>query len=102
MANGDGAPVALKMNEDGAVNLISGEGDLGQGASTVLAELAAAELGVPFEDVVVSQADTDVVPFAFGSYASRTPLLAGNATIRAARLVRGKLRTMTAQRLGRS
>ncbi len=99
LADWDGATVALKMNEDGSVNLISGEGDLGQGASTVLAELAAAELGVPFEDVVVSQADTDVVPFAFGSYASRTTLLAGNATIRAARLVREKLLNMAAERL---
>jgi CO/xanthine dehydrogenase Mo-binding subunit len=99
LADWDGATVALKMNEDGSVNLISGEGDLGQGASTVLAELAAAELGVPFEDVVVSQADTDVVPFAFGSYASRTTLLAGNATIRAARLVRQKLLNMAAERL---
>lgn len=99
LANWDGATVALKMNEDGAVNLISGEGDLGQGASTVLAELAAAELGVLFEDVVVSQADTDVVPFAFGSFASRTTLLAGNATIRAARLVREKLLNMAAERL---
>lgn len=99
LANWDGATVALKMNEDGAVNLISGEGDLGQGASTVLAELAAAELGVPFEDVVVSQADTDVVPFSFGSFASRTTLLAGNATILAARLVREKLLKMAAERL---
>ncbi len=99
LADWDGATVALKMNEDGSVNLISGEGDLGQGASTVLAELAAAELGVPFESVVVSQADTDVVPFAFGSYASRTTLLAGNATIRASRLVREKLLNMAAERL---
>jgi len=99
LADWDGATVALKMNEDGSVNLISGEGDLGQGASTVLAELAAAELGVCFEDVVVSQADTDVVPFAFGSYASRTTLLAGNATIRAARMVREKLLNMAAERL---
>jgi len=99
LADWDGATVALKMNEDGSVNLISGEGDLGQGASTVLAELAAAELGVRFEDVIVSQADTDVVPFAFGSYASRTTLLAGNATILAARLVREKLLNMAAQRI---
>jgi CO/xanthine dehydrogenase Mo-binding subunit len=99
LADWDGATVALKMNEDGSVNLISGEGDLGQGASTVLAELAAAELGVPFEDIVVSQADTDVVPFAFGSFASRTTLLAGNATIRAARQVREKLLNMAAERL---
>ena len=99
LADWDGATVALKMNEDGSVNLISGEGDLGQGASTVLAELAAAELGVRFEDVIVSQADTDVVPFAFGSYASRTTLLAGNATILAARLVREKLLNMAAERI---
>jgi CO/xanthine dehydrogenase Mo-binding subunit len=99
LANWDGATVALKMNEDGSVNLISGEGDLGQGSSTVLAELAAAELGVPFDSVVVSQADTDVVPFALGSYASRTTILAGNATIRAARLVREKLLNMVAERL---
>jgi CO/xanthine dehydrogenase Mo-binding subunit len=58
--------------------------DLGQGLKTVLAQIAAETLGVPFETVVVETADTDTGPHCTGTFASRTTHRAGNAVIRAA------------------
>jgi CO/xanthine dehydrogenase Mo-binding subunit len=77
--NLDGSTALVKVNEDGRVNLISGEGEIGQGAMTVMAQCVAEELGLQLEDVAVAQADTDTTPFAIGGYASRVTIIAGNA-----------------------
>jgi len=47
----DGSSAVVRLNEDGRATIISGEGEIGQGASTVLRQIAAEELGLPFEDV---------------------------------------------------
>ena len=74
----------VKVNYDGTVELLSGEGDCGQGASTVLAQICAEELGVRFEDVRVVETDTDTSPFAGGPVSSRVTTISGNAVRRAA------------------
>jgi CO/xanthine dehydrogenase Mo-binding subunit len=59
--------------------------DVGQGSRTILAQICAQELGVPFEDVWVEQPDTDLSPVdLFGANASRTTYIAGNAVKAAA------------------
>ncbi len=58
--------------------------DLGQGLKTVLAQIAAETLGVPFESVTVETADTDTGPHCTGTFASRTTHRAGNAVAMAA------------------
>lgn len=80
----DGSTVVMKVNHDGRVFIICGEGEVGQGNTTVLAQIAAEELGVPYEHVLISQADTDVAPFVLGAFASRLAYVAGNAVRRAA------------------
>ena len=75
----DGATATVKVNEDGTVYVASGEGEGGQGISTVLCMVAAEELGVPLKDVAISQADTDVTTFCLGAYGSRVTYVAGNA-----------------------
>jgi CO/xanthine dehydrogenase Mo-binding subunit len=99
LANWDGSTVAIKFNEDGRVNLICGESDLGQGSTTVLTQICANELGLPMDHVTFSNPDTDTVPFCFGSFASRVTLLAGNAVIKAAREAREKLLAVAAEKL---
>ncbi len=74
----------LKMNEDGTVHLLTGNTDLGTGARTALAQIAAEELGIPFEGFRVITGDTDVVPFDTGAYASRTTYIGGGAVLKAA------------------
>jgi CO/xanthine dehydrogenase Mo-binding subunit len=59
--------------------VITGEGDIGQGARTVYAMIAAEELGARYEDVDVTMGDTDFGPYCLGYYASRGVVTAGNA-----------------------
>ena len=75
----DGATATVKVNEDGKVYILSGEGEGGQGIYTVLCMIAAEELGVPLEEVSISQADTDVNTFCLGAFGSRVTYVAGNA-----------------------
>ena len=87
----DGASCVANVNLDGKVHIWSGEGETGPGATTVFAQIAAEEIGVRYEDVSVSQADTDTTTFAQGSYGSRTTYIAGNAVRDAARQVKQEL-----------
>ena len=69
----------VKMNEDGTVNLLTGTAGLGTGAHTALAQIVAEELGIHFEDVSVTEGDTDIVPWDIGAFASHTTFMGGRA-----------------------
>jgi CO/xanthine dehydrogenase Mo-binding subunit len=58
--------------------------DLGQGLKTVIAQIGAEVLGVPFENVMIDTADTDTGPHCMGTFASRATHRVGNAVIEAA------------------
>ncbi|RME84119.1 MAG: xanthine dehydrogenase family protein molybdopterin-binding subunit [Caldilineae bacterium] len=90
----------LKMNEDGTVQLLTGAADLGTGAHTVLAQIAAEELGMPLANIRVVSGDTDMVPFDIGAYASRTTYVAGSAVQRAAAELRQRLLALAGEKLG--
>lgn len=100
IGNWDGATVMLKVNEDGRVVLHCAEGDMGQGAMTMLAQVVSHELDIPLAHVQVLHPDTDTSPFAIGSLASRVTIVAGNAAIVAARAARDKLLAVAADMLG--
>jgi CO/xanthine dehydrogenase Mo-binding subunit len=80
----DGSSAVIKINEDGRVHVICGEGENGQGTMTVLCQIAAEELGVPYDHVSISKADTDLTTYCHGAYASRLTYVAGNAVRQAA------------------
>lgn len=61
-----------------------GVGSVGQGVATVLAQIAAETLDVPFSRVAVHHHDTATTPEGFGTFASRTTVMAGNAVALAA------------------
>jgi CO/xanthine dehydrogenase Mo-binding subunit len=86
------------VNEDGTVTLHVAEPDMGQGAYTALAMIAAEELGIRVEDVKVIGPDTDSGVFGFGSYASRVLYTAGKAVQNAAK----EAKTMLAERASES
>jgi CO/xanthine dehydrogenase Mo-binding subunit len=71
--------VTVKVNEDGTAILISGTVETGQGSKTVLAQIAAEELGIAPDDVTMVTADTDGAPMDTGPIASRTTYVTGNA-----------------------
>ncbi|HET9664290.1 MAG TPA: molybdopterin cofactor-binding domain-containing protein, partial [Burkholderiales bacterium] len=80
----DGASAIVRINEDGRATVITGEGEIGQGNLTVLRQIAAETLGLPYEDVDITRPDTDVQPHALGALASRLTYVAGNAVKNAA------------------
>ncbi|HEV2008886.1 MAG TPA: xanthine dehydrogenase family protein molybdopterin-binding subunit, partial [Burkholderiales bacterium] len=80
----DGSSAIVRINDDGRATIITGEGEIGQGTLTVLRQIAAEELGVPYEHVDITRPDTDVQPYALGALASRVTYVAGNAVKRAA------------------
>ncbi|MDR9451613.1 MAG: xanthine dehydrogenase, partial [Acidimicrobiia bacterium] len=82
---------SIKINDDGSFNLLFGATDLGTGADTILAQIAAEVLGTPVEDIVVYAADTDMTPFDVGAYASSTTYVSGMAVKKAADEVRRQI-----------
>jgi len=80
----------VRMDPSGAVTVLAGVTSQGQGLETTLAQLAAAELGVPIDTVRVVLGDTDATPFGLGAFASRQAVIGGGATIRASQAVRDK------------
>jgi putative selenate reductase molybdopterin-binding subunit len=95
----DMAAATVKMNDDGSFNLLIGATDLGTGSDTILAQIAAEQIGVPVEDIVVYSSDTDFTPFDKGAYASSTTYISGGAVLKAARNVRGQILTHAAKML---
>ncbi|TMG21417.1 MAG: xanthine dehydrogenase family protein [Chloroflexi bacterium] len=87
----------VRLLGDGSVVVYAGTSDMGQGARTIFAQIAAGELGAPLEWVTVVMGDTAVVPYDQQTSASRSSVLMGNAVLAACRDVQSKIRTMAAR-----
>ena len=87
----DMTTITLRLNNDGSATMLTGTHDLGTGARTVLAQIAAEILTVPPQEIEVVEADTDVTPLDLGAQASRTTYIGGNAAILAAKDLRDQL-----------
>lgn len=84
--------VTLKLNEDGTVGLITAANDNGSGAVTMgVTQIAADQLGLRPEDVVLLMPDTDSAAYDGGSQGSRTTHIVGRATTIAAAEMRAKM-----------
>lgn len=80
----DMGSATMELQDGGCFKLRMGATDLGTGSDTILAQIAAEELGVPTESIVVYASDTDHSPFDVGAYASSTTYVSGNAVKKAA------------------
>jgi len=89
----------VEMHPDGRVTVDTGLQCHGQGHETTLAQLAAEQLGVPPEDVVVRHGNTMTSPYSVGTWGSRGITLGGGAAYRAAGMLRDKLLSIAAQHL---
>ncbi len=76
---------AVRVHADGSVSIMIGSTELGQGSHTVIPQIAAEELGVPFEKVQVVASDTAITPYDRSTGASRTTTLMGRAVLQASR-----------------
>jgi carbon-monoxide dehydrogenase large subunit len=79
-----GSSATVRMNEDGTATVSIGGVDIGQGALTAMAQLAAEGLGVGIEDIRVNTVDTDYSPYEWQTVASRLTWSMGNAVLQAA------------------
>jgi len=80
----------LTLAEDGIVTLYTGQMPHGQSHQTTLAQIAADEFGVPFEQVRVVVGDTAVVPFGLTG-GSRSATMTGGVALHGARQLKAKV-----------
>jgi carbon-monoxide dehydrogenase large subunit len=80
----------LRLTEDGILELFTGQMPHGQSHQTTLAQIAADEFGVPFEQVRVVVGDSDVVPFGLTG-GSRSATMTGGVTLHGARQLKAKV-----------
>ncbi len=74
----------ILVQDDASATLFLGCTEIGQGADTAMAQIAAETLGIPLDWVTVKEGDTDLCPFDAGAYASRQTYVTGNAVKQAA------------------
>jgi CO/xanthine dehydrogenase Mo-binding subunit len=87
----DKAGAYLKLEADGSVTLAVGTTEMGQGAQTVLTQIAAQTLDVPVEAVQFAPVDTSRVPDSGPTVASRTTTVQGMAVLDAATKLRRRI-----------
>ena len=90
-------PVTLAMVQvyaDDSVSVLSGSTEIGQGSHTVLAQIAAEEMGVPLEKVRLIGSDTAITLFERSTGASRTTTLMGRAVLEACREAIAQIKMM--------
>ena len=93
------AGARVTLNQDGSVQLTVGATEIGQGSDTVLSQMAAEVLGVPYQMVtMVKGTDTDISPYDPGAYASRQTYVSGQAVKAAATRVREQILERAAKR----
>jgi len=91
----------VRVQEDGrAISLHIAASDIGQGSDTVLVQIAAEELGVPYPWLFMVDCDSALAPIDLGSYSSRVTLMAGNAVKMAAGKALDQVLAAAATRLG--
>jgi CO/xanthine dehydrogenase Mo-binding subunit len=91
--------VIVKVDRGGGVAVFCGSTDIGQGSDSLLAYIAAEELGVNVKDVRVFTADTELAPVDLGSYSSRVTVMTGNACLEAVHGLKEKIAQAAAEKL---
>lgn len=92
-----GSSAILKFNEDASVSLLVSGMEIGQGTLTTMAQIAAEELGIPYETIDVQTPDTDYSPYEWQTVASRLTWSMGNATLDAARDAKAQVFELVAE-----
>jgi len=82
----------MVLNQDGSLQLQMGATEIGQGADTVFAMMAAETLGMTMDKIhVMSRQDTDTTPYDTGAYASRQTYVSGMAVKKTAESLKSKI-----------
>ena len=83
--------VGVTAHADGSVRVLVSSAEFGQGTNTVLCQIAAEALALPYESVAIAQPDTTVVPNSGPTVASRTAMIVGKLVQSAAKGIRQTL-----------
>lgn len=97
--DGGGESGRVDINPDGTVTAYTGSSPHGQGLDTTLTMLLSDQLGIPMDKITIRHGDTDEVPKAIGTFASRSLQLGGSAVRRAAEQVIDRARELAAELL---
>ena len=87
----DFSSAEVEVAADGSLVVRTGNSDIGQGLYTVLAQIAAEELGIPLEQVTVVGGDSETTPPDLGCFGSRSAVTTGSAMKGAAAKAKEKL-----------
>ena len=90
----------VEILKDGSVSVFIGCTEMGQGALTVVAQIAARAIGIPLERVTVHPVDTHVVPDSGPTVASRATVISGNAVIDACGKIQKRMEDVASTMLG--
>jgi len=98
-AGGGWEAATVRVLPTGKVEVVTGTSPHGQGHETVWSQIAADQLGVPFEDVRVLHSDTQIAPKGLDTYGSRSIAVGGPALVAACDKVIAKARVIAAAML---
>jgi aerobic carbon-monoxide dehydrogenase large subunit len=87
----------VEVDPSGAIRVYTGATSQGQGQETTLAQICCEVLGVPLRDISVVHGDTQLMRFGVGTYASRAAVTAGNAVLKAAKIVKERALDLASQ-----
>ncbi len=96
---GGKSSVRMQLNQDGTVQLIAGLMDVGEGSTTVIAQIAAEALGIGYDDVRVTFGDTEDTPEAPITAGSTATFSTGSAAVAAAEELKAKILSVAASRI---
>ena len=85
----------VRLHFDGSASVLCGTSDMGQGARTVLTQIAAQELGLEPDRIAIVMGDTSVVPFDSSTSASRSTVFMGNAVLDACASITHQLQSIS-------
>ncbi|WP_372423967.1 aerobic carbon-monoxide dehydrogenase large subunit [Salinarimonas chemoclinalis] len=89
----------IRIHPTGGVIARMGTKSQGQGHETTYAQIIATELGIPADDIMIEEGNTDTAPYGLGTYGSRSTPVAGAATAVAARKIKAKAQMIAAHML---
>lgn len=96
----DTANGAVSIQPDGSITIASSIAEVGQGGSSTMINIVQRTLGVAKDRIRISQVDTDYVPDAGPTVATRGTVFSGNAVNAAALKLKDKLAFYAQKRLG--
>ncbi|MGD9786209.1 MAG: aerobic carbon-monoxide dehydrogenase large subunit [Hyphomicrobiaceae bacterium] len=86
----------IRVHPTGAAIARMGTKSQGQGHETTYAQIIATEIGIPADQIMVEEGNTDTAPYGLGTYGSRSTPVAGAAIAMAARKIRAKAQMIAA------